>query len=245
MSRYSKIITFIWIAIILTDNIFNLYMTISLKAHPLYGLQKLSWAIFMFGRIIAIPMLLIYVYYGVYLMEKRLILKTDNSFEFNCNHLERQILMIQKFKIIINKSLNIFPFLWFCELFIITCFRLQHILLNPDYNINNMYYLHKYHGYYEYLCFIIIDFGFVLAANYFQTHRPTVNELLSSVGKHYPSMTTRELMLKNILIQNLVHNYSQTKYTAFNVFTINIKFLFVFMGSVITFTVILIQLLDK
>ena len=105
------------------------------------------------------------------------------------------------------------------------------------------YYLDRYHGYYEYLCVFIIDFGFVLVINYFQTHRPTVNELLEKYEKTNISQNFWDLQY-NVLLNQKVQYYSQTKYMAFNVFSIDLKFLFVFLSSVITFTVMLIQILN-
>ena len=57
-------------------------------------------------------------------------------------------------------------------------------------------------------------------------------------------MAYKDLLLK-ITINDCIHSYVKSKYMAFNVFEINVKFWFVFMGSVITFTVMLIQLLNS
>ena len=45
------------------------------------------------------------------------------------------------------------------------------------------------------------------------------------------------------MIENF-KNYAKSQYMALNVFAIDIKFVFVFLSSVITFTVMLIQLLN-
>ena len=85
----------------------------------------------------------------------------------------------------------------------------------------------------------------MLAINYYQAHRPTVRELMSCVDNtlNKTLMTDRKL-LSRIILKDCIHSYANCKYKAFNVFTINMKFLFTFLGSVITFAVMLIQLLN-
>ena len=82
-----------------------------------------------------------------------------------------------------------------------------------------------------------------MTINYFQTHRPTINEFQKYFKVNYNLNDWREVLMNAVIKQDFMI-YSQTQYVAFNVFPININFLFVFIGSVITFTVMLIQLLN-
>src|SRR6202012_3407039 len=127
-------------------------------------------------------------------------------------------------------------------LFSTTCLRLTYLTIykqDPE-----LYYLHLIRGLIEYISICLINLTYVLVINYFQTRRPTINELRICIDKNCNSMDIKEIQLNNML-NNYFITYSQSNYMAFNVFVINNKFLFVFIGSVITFTVMLIQLLTN
>ena len=99
-------------------------------------------------------------------------------------------------------------------------------------------------GMVEYILICLINLIYVLTINYFQTHRPTINELRICIDKNCNSMDTKEIQLNNMLNKYFI-TYTKGKYMAFNVFVINNNLLFLFLGSVITFTVMLIQLLTN
>jgi len=173
-------------------------------------------------------------------MEKRLLIKDTNHFNYEV--LKQKLITIIKHRESVNEILGIFPFLWFCELFSTTCLRLTYYAINRQ-NIEH-YYVNITQGLLEYILICLINLMYVLAINYFQTHRPTVNELRICIDKNCNSMDTKEIQLNNML-NNYFIAYSQSKYMAFNVFVINNKFLFIFLSSVITFTVMLLQLLNN
>ena len=173
-------------------------------------------------------------------MEKRLLIRDTKNINFE--NLKQTLIAIQNYKESINEILGIFPFLWFCELFESTCLRLTQICITkPDVY---QFYSWFLSGLLEYMYICIINIFYLLAINYFQTHRPTFNELEIYYETNYNTMTSRDLQL-NCLMNQKFKSYGKTKYMAFNVFTINLKFLFTFIGSVITFTVMLIQLLSS
>ena len=172
-------------------------------------------------------------------MEKRLLIRNTNHINFE--NLKQTLIAIQNYKESINGILGIFPFLWFCELFSTTCLRLTYLTINKQ--DPELYYVNLIR-FSEYISICLINLTYVLVINYFQTHRPTINELRICIDKNCNSMDTKEIQLNNML-NNYFITYSQSKYMAFNVFVINNKFLFVFLGSVITFTVMLIQLLTN
>ena len=179
--------------------------------------------------------MLIHICYAVYVIEKRLLI--DSNYE----DLIKNLFNIQKYKESINDVLGIFPFLWFCELFSSTCLRLTYFAINKQNDPTFYGYLLK--SLTQYICMCFINLFYLLAINYFQTHRPTVNELLEKYEKTNILLKYWDLQY-NVLLNQKVQFYSQTKYMAFNVFEIDLNFLFVFLGSVITFTVMLIQILN-
>ena len=168
-------------------------------------------------------------------MEKSLKFSNENN-DINIDNLNTNILLINNLKTSINDILGIFPFLWFCDLFTTICIRLTQTVINKDYEM-----VYVLWNIIENAMIVFINLIYLLAINYFQTHRPTVNELVSSNHHMLSAMSSRELLLKVIMNQNF-NNYCRSKYMAFNVFAIDLKFLFSFTGSVITFTVMLMQL---
>jgi len=241
LKKCNKILTFIW-CLFVTINMSSLISYVIISDHyfkPLLITFILAWCIYWYGFIIAIPLLLIHTCYAVYLMEKRLLVKNANHINYEV--LRQKLLTIERHKESINECLGIFPFLWFCEMFSTTCLRLTYFVINNnDKQIN----LHILKGFTEYICISVTNIAYVLTINYFQTHRPTANQLQICYEKYFDFKFSKNISLNSLFIQYFV-NYSQSKYMAFNVFAIDIKFLFVFIGSVITFTVMLIQLLNN
>ena len=119
--------TIIWISV--TSIIFIVIIN-SFMSYPFNPFMFLvfSWSIHIFGYIVAIDFLLIHTCYAVYLIEKRLLIRDTNH--INYEDLKQKLLIIQKYKESINSHLGIFPFLWFCEMFSSTCFRLTLVVVN-------------------------------------------------------------------------------------------------------------------
>jgi len=193
--RCSKIMIILWVIfellILICVSTFYVYyptIKIDLAIDLLYTIQ-------FYGFIIAINILLINICYAVYLMDNRLIIKQNYLLDFK--NMREKVLIIERLKQSINESLGIFPFLWFCELFSTTCLRLTHFTVN---RLNRQQiHLDFSQGMAEYICIFIANISYILAINYFQTHRPTVNEMMCLYDKTYTPISEIDLLHKIIV----------------------------------------------
>jgi len=241
LKLYSTIMTILWLMFVIISLISAFTYFIYCRIISFYIFYDVFFSLQYYGFIIATNLLLIHTCYAVYLMEKSLLITAINH--INYEDFKQHLLNIERHKDSINESLGIFPFLWFCELFSTTCLRLCYFVINKL-SVQQIY-IGLAVGMIEPICIFIINISCVLAINYYQTHRPTVLQLMSCVDNTLSKtlMTDRKL-LSRIILKDCIHSYANCEYKAFNVFTINMKFLFTFLGSVITFAVMLIQLLN-
>lgn len=203
------------------------------------------WAIPCFGLIVGTPLLLIIVCYCVHLLEKRfqsVVNQMHDSNHINYDNLLTDILFVQSLKESINSVFGLFPFLWFCELFSSTCFRLTLWTINNSLDSSG-YDFELYQGYVEFFQIYLLDLLYLFAVNYFESHKMSINQLFVLLSQDKRCLSPSESNSKNILVNQIIYCYSSTKYKAFNVFTIDNKFLFSFLGFVVSFTVMLIQFL--
>ena len=229
----AKLITIVWF-IIVTIYVVIVYTCFN-YTQPVKIIMIFMWICVIFGWNIAIIIFLIHICYAVYLIEKRLLIKPINNIT-GLDKLEQDILLTINIKNKINDVLGIFPFIWFCELFTTTCFMLTQTCIS-----NYKHYL--YRGLLDYSLIALLKIIYVLILNYFQTLRPTTDEFIACYGKPYSQITSIELIKRNSIF-DIFETYTKCHYMAYNAFAIDIKFLFAFIGSGITFTVMLIQLLN-
>ena len=185
--------------------------------------------------------------YGIRLIEKRTIkdiLSADQHFKFkrrrsNYIDLQRNIMDIQRIKESVNDNLGILPLLWFTQAFFSTVLRLANLVINKY----NMYeWQWSIHYFFEYSMIRIFDLTYFFAINYYQSQRPTSNQLMSIFDDMDYDSTNN---LRLILLQNSVRCYAKFEYMVGNTFKMNRSFLFAFLSTVVTFTVMLIQLLES
>ena len=117
----SKLLIIIWIVICLINTLLNELSIIVSPARSFIIdiIDGFLWSLFINGWIIAINLLLINICYAVYLIEKRLLINDSNAYNYEV--LKQKLCIIERHKEAINKTLGIFPFLWFCEFFSTTC----------------------------------------------------------------------------------------------------------------------------
>ena len=145
-------------------------------------------------------------------------------------------MVIQNLKESVNHTLGFLPFLWFFELFINACFRITYLTFDKQISFDVrliIFYL------FEFLIICFMDFAYVLCVHYFQSHRPTVNQLYFQLLNIKVNFCFTNRKVNSEIFRPLL----LTEYTALNVFTIHIRFIFGFLSSVLTFTVMFIQLL--
>src|ERR1700733_5533541 len=90
---------------------------------------NIFWSFLSFGWLIAIPLLLMYICYGIYLLDLDIINKIHDIHDSGAIRKNR-ILTVERLRDSVNACLGLFPFLLFCELFSTTCLRITHVIIN-------------------------------------------------------------------------------------------------------------------
>jgi hypothetical protein len=157
--------------------------------------------------------------------------------------LKIKLLEIRRFKNQFNEILGFLPFLWSLELFMSTCFRIAQIaIVKESYPLLTIIRVS-----YEYIFLTIIYLIYFISISYFQSKRPTLDRVLiwieNQSSKHI--LSHEESIEKLSLIQHVISIWNEPEYVAWNMFNIDRRFLVGFLSAVITFSVMLIQLLQK
>ena len=182
---------------------------------------------------------LIIICYGIYLIEKTAFGNLSvNNFDGQPNYEEyhRTLLDIQSMKENVNLHLGCLPFLWFGQAFSSTVLRLTHVSTTRFEDGVNFFRV-----FFEFILMVFYDLFYLLAINYFQNQRPTANQLMKSFCS-ISSDTNKNVKL--MIVQNSITSYLNTEYKAWNTFTLDKSFLFTLFGTIVTFTVMFVQLFE-
>jgi hypothetical protein len=154
-----------------------------------------------------------------------------------------KLLEMRQIKNQFNKLFGILPFLWSLELFISTCFRITQIALVRD--SSKLLTIIRVST--EYIFLIIIYSIYFISISYFQSKRPSLNCVLIWIENQSSNhvLSYEESIEKLSLIQHVISIWNEPEYVAWNMFNIDKRFLIGFFSSVITFSVMLIQLLQQ
>ena len=204
------------------------FVWISFEGGPKAIVRELFWAVFGFGWITASVLLMTNMCFAIDLFKRNVlrelqVLDTTSDTTIDVQNLSNEEILqkfvsIQKFKQTIDDNLGLLPFLWFFELFSSKCFRLTQISSEA----NTFRVIMEY--FFEYTQLSVVYFIYIFCVNYFQTRRPTNNDLrmwLSSYG--VPLNCENSGSSKCVLTQYLINCYSQSIYMAGNLFAIDIK----------------------
>ena len=201
----------------------------------IWGTQGMLW-------IFASHCLLTVISYGIHLTERSIfgIILRDNyeviKFQPDFEDLHAKMMEIQRVKEQINKHLGFLPLVWFGQTFMSAVLRLAHVSMSKFKD------LHFIDLFYEFILIALYNLFYLLAINHFQSQRPTANQLMTSLGP-IGSETNRNVKL--MIVQNSIISYSMTEYKAWNIFTIDKTFLFTFLGTITTFSVMFVQLIER
>ena len=133
----------------------------------------------------------------------------------------------------VNDNLGFLPFYWFSELGVSICTRLTYIIMDEQF-LSNLNIIIFYLGEFTIICLFTVIYLF--AVSYFQSHKPTSNHM-------YERVNANRLLIRPKMSIHHLDSLLNYQYRAYNMFSINIQFLFTFTASVITFTVMFIQLI--
>lgn len=253
MTRINCIFSTAWISTVTASTCLTVWVSF---ADTMNLVLRLVWGVFGFGWILVCVLFQTYLCSAIYLIEREILRQTkiDNKFndneeaKLNFEEVLQKFLSLEKLKQLIDDNLGLLPFLWFLELFCSTCLRLTQMASDNSSMITDRAKVFLDY-FFEYTLLSIAYIFYIICLNYFQTRRPTKNDLIiwlknKSTAKGCQLMAN-ECELKFLLSQHLVHCYAINAYKAWNLFEIDMKFIFGFLGSVITFAVMGIQLINK
>ena len=221
----------VWIVLTNVNN----YLEISVRLDStMLVIMETLWSYNMFGWFIATQMFLTSICFSMYLVQRRIIANITQYELANFDATEDQLISIRVLVDSVNKNLGFLPFHWFCELFFSTLFRLIYITVDKDFllDINKIMYYFS-----EYVMLLSLSILYLLMVSYFQSQKPTSHQLLSRITVQSRSSHVRSAIAK-------WDSLTDYQYKACNIFTMNIKFLFSFISSVVTFTVMFIQIIN-
>lgn len=237
---------FLFFLCILTSVINTLVFTIwpfSMGHHWSLGVRELLWSTHGLLWLVASHCIVISVCYAIRLIEKRSLASVwsegSDSVKWSpksSSVLVNAIFDIQAIKERVNAILGFLPLLWFGQTFTATLLRLAHMSFNQLGVTNILNYFTEF-GFIR-----LFDVLYLFSINYFQNQRPTANQILLSLSpidsSHYNNFDL-------LLLHNSIHSYTNFDYKAGNIFKINNSFLFTFISTLVTFSVMFIQLLGN
>ena len=214
---------------------------------PIVITENLLKSIFGFGWIAATVLVYICVCHRIHLLEESLI--SDQRYDHNINHLfvgryhlldfQQRIKFLITLKEVVNNEMGILPFLWFCQSFQKTCLELTFIAVFEKSNLFNSFVKSN-------LEFLIFYSMFIFSIDYIHSQRPGVKQLLNMLNNctySVSTLTTNPTIFLSINI--LITDYNKTCYQIWNIYSIDKSFLSDYLNSVITFTVILTQIINQ
>ena len=231
LSLINIFVTILWFVLIISDIIMYSW----LRWNDAFEVVMDSiWAVFGFGWISLTVFHLTHICFAIFLIELKLLRQANIWIKSGDNHIKDTILDInelndkffslQKLKQSIDDNLGLLPFLWFLELFASMCLRLTQIAWQDSSDPNNIYIIIEY--LFEFILLSIVYFTYLIGLNYFQTHRPTKNELIIWLN-NYDKLRMRSKavqiieanendyqLARNLLAQHLIHCYSSYAYRA-------------------------------
>ena len=254
-------LTLFWTAMVITNG--AIYSWLSWP-EPKVVVREILWAIYGFGWISLTVLHLTHICIAIFLIERTLLLQSNilsevcdnriHQLKVSYHQMSDKFFALQRLKQSIDDNLGLLPFLWFFELFSSTCLRLTQIASENNQNSPKIPLILEY--FYEFIQLSIVYIVYIICLNYFQTRRPTKNDLMVWLN-NYDIWRTKSMPLatssltiasdnhffdKYLLSEHLLHCYSTDTYMAWNLFPIDVKFIFGFTGSVVTFAVMFIQL---
>jgi hypothetical protein len=248
----SAILLMLWILMVLLNAV--VFVCLQYKRDQILGSAKeFLWAFYGFGWITACVLFYIYTAFSVHMIERKVYFDVrlyeyygksnpENSF-LSIKELRINILSIHKCKQSINDEIGFLPFFWCLELFSATCLRLTQISIDK----NKYSYQSIIEYFFEFMLLCILYILLIICLCYFQSKRPKINSILLWIDdiSSKKSLTLQESNEKNSIIQEIIGSYPYDEYMAWNTFTMDRVFAFGFLGAVIPFSVMLIQMLGQ
>lgn len=248
LRKVSIIFVILWIICVVVDMSFFVYIDFKRNSDWIKTVcLNASWGLCAFGWITASIMLYNFISFVMSQAEAKFYLNLKWLAVKHCTtddiHIvQRDWLRLQTLKDDINDLIGVLPFLWSVEFFVSTCFRITESVLETD-NEKKLY--KTLCIFFEYGLLTILYLWQILWVNYFQSQKPSMSQTLLWLGNE-PNrcLSSQDTVEKLLLIQQMYGNESSNEYKAGNIFTIDRKYLFAFLSAVISFSVMLIQLLE-
>ena len=255
MKRFNTILAVVWtLAILANTGIYALMCELIIKDSDSYTqLQEALWTLQDIAWFFATHCLFALSFYGIHLIER-------NSFEWiteinsqtdacsmrflpKYKDLYERIALILNLKKSVNSNLGFLPMLYLCVSFSSTCLRLTHLAIHKESIFNIVILMHYF---FEYTLIQAFNLFVIISISNYQSKRPSLDQVMAYYYRaNFNNEQTSKAMMQQMALQNILSSYCNFEYKAWNVFTINKLLLFSFISTVVTFTVMLIQLIDN
>ena len=198
------------------------------------------WSIYCFGWIIAIILFYLMICNRIHILEVNLFIQMSKQqqqlFKKTIDFIDfyQNLQFLTELKYSVNNVMGFLPFLWLLHSFVACCLRLTYTALNPDRFDPGVLFESTLFGIYYSLFVITIDL--------IQSKRPDFQKLFNPFDINFPINSNQ---IRVLFLQKLIENYNSICFMAFNIYKLENKLLLSFSSSVITFTVMLIQIIEQ
>lgn len=151
----------------------------------------------------------------------------------NLSTLKQQITSLLSIKERIEKKVTVAPFVWFADLFIRVSFRIALLALSSNLQTNPIEFVAAAK---EAVIQIATQFGLILAISRWNLNCPSTNQIIAS-------LTTDGVSNEVLLLQRMLKELEKG-FVIWDVFTLDKKLIVSFASGVVTFSVMIIQLLQ-
>ena len=253
MKRFNTILAIFWtLAISANTGIYIFTTKTCVKDADIYTLLKEAlWTLQAIAWFFTTHCVFVLSCYGIHLIE-------TNSFEWMTNiafqidacsmrflpkykDLYEKIALILNLKNSVNNALGFLPMLYLCMSFSSTCLRLTHLSIHKE--CINAIILVLY--FFEYSLIQSFNLFVIISVIHYQSKRLSSDQVMNYYRTYFENEQSTTAILQQNSLQSLLTSYCNFEYKAWNIFTIDKPLLLSFISTVVTFTVMLIQLIDN
>ena len=253
MKRFNTILAIVWtLAISANTGIYAFTTEMIDKDANFYNRLKTSlWSLQGVTWLLATHCLFVLSCYGIHLIETNSFACIDDTesqmstsivqFLPKYKDLYERITLILHLKKSVNTALGFLPMLCLCVSFSSTCLRLTNLSIHKEDILNVVILLYYF---FEYSLIQVFNLFVIISVSHYQSKRLNSDQLMNYYSANLQKEQGTRAILQQNALQNLLTSYCNYEYRAWNVFTINTLLLFSFISTVVTFTVMLIQLIE-
>ena len=254
MKRFNTILAIVWtLAISANTGIYAFTTEMIDKDANFYNRLKTSlWSLQGVTWLLATHCLFVLSCYGIHLIETNSFACIDDTESQTSTSIVRnlpkykdlyeRIALILNLKKSVNTTLGFLPMLCLCVSFSSTCLRLTNLSIHKE-NILNVVILLYY--FFEYSLIQSFNLFVIISVSHYQSKRLSSDQVMNYYRTYFENEQSNTAILQQNSLHSLLTSYCNFEYKAWNIFTIDKPLLLSFISTVVTFTVMLIQLIDN